>query len=61
MEYEFWSSDLEIDNRHLLEKENFNLELCNYQNTHEQNMKILQILENTVNTNKYNTCTMKYF
>ena len=37
------------------------MELCNYQNTHEQNVKILQILENTVNTNKYNTCTMWYF
>ena len=46
---------------HLLEKENFNLELCNYQNTYEQNLKIMQVLENTINTHKYDTCTMWYF
>ena len=48
-------------NTHLLEKENFNLELCNYRNTYEQNARILQILENTINTYKYNTCTKRYF
>ena len=46
---------------HLPEKEIFNLELYNYQNTYQQNAKILQILENTVNTYKYNTCIMQYF
>ena len=61
MEFEFWSLDLEIDNTHPLEKEHFNLELCNYQNTHEQNVEILQILENTLNTHKYITCIMQYF
>src|ERR1700689_871042 len=45
---------------HLPEKEIFNLELYNYQNTYQKNAKILQILENTVNTYKYNTCIMQY-
>ena len=48
------------DNTQLLEKGILNLELCHYQNTHEQKVKILQILENTVYTNKYNTCTTQY-
>jgi hypothetical protein len=52
---------LQIYITHLPEKEIFNLKLCNYQNTYEQNVKILQILENIVNTYKYNTCTMQYF
>jgi hypothetical protein len=53
---------VEIYNAHLLESnETFNMELCNYQNTYEENAKILQILENTVNIYKFNTCTMRYF
>ena len=49
-------------NTHLLEKENFNLELLKvYQNTSKQNASILSIiLENTKNT-YYKTYTMRYF
>ena len=56
MEYEFSSSNLEIYNTHLLEKEIFNLELCNYQYTYGKTQKyykymkvqeIQEILRNT--------------
>ena len=50
---------LEVYNVHQLQKEKFNLEMCNYHNTYEQKAKILQIFENTVSTYKFNTCTMQ--
>ena len=62
-----WSSNFEVQicgfTINIFQKNIFfNSELYNYQNTYEQKAKILQIiLENTVNTHKYNTCAMLYF
>ena len=64
MEFDFFKFkfvDLQYTSPTGKNKIKINLELYNYQNTYEQKAKMLQILENTVNTHKYNTCTMPYF